>query len=138
MSATDDLEQKIGNHLLRTAPWTKPGAIWIGLYTVMPNDAGAGGTEVSTTSTGYGRIQHGPGDASWAVNVGANTVFSNLGVVQFGAPIDNWGTIVGWGAFLTETGGTVQVYGSLTQNVIVQISDPAPAFAEGALTVTVA
>jgi hypothetical protein len=100
----------------------------------MPDDTG-GGTEVSTTATGYARIKHGPADASWTVPT-TTGIFSNIGVVQFGNPIDDWGTIVGFGLHSAVTGGTLFVYGELDDLVLVENLDPAPAFAEGALTVT--
>ena len=136
MSATDWLEVQIGTHLLRTSPWTKPTAVWVSLFTTIPADDGTGGTEVSIISTGYGRVQHGPGDAQWSVPTGTG-VFSNLGVVQFGSPIDTWGSITSIGLWSAATGGTLYAKGALGTNVQVNSGDPAPAFAAGAISVTI-
>ena len=135
MSASDYLEVQIGTHLLRTASWTKPTTVYVALFITPPNEDGTGGTEVGT-SRGYVRIQHGPSDATWTAPT-TSGIFANIGVVQFGSPITtNWGTIQAFGLYSAETGGNLLAFGNLTGNVTVNIGDPAPAFADGALTVT--
>lgn len=134
MSASDYLEVQIGTHLLRTASWTKPSTVFVALFTTIPNDDGTGGTEVS--GTGYARIQHGPSDATWTAPT-TSGVFANIGVVQFGSPTANWGTITSFGLYSAVTGGNLLAKGALTGNVTVNSGDPAPAFADGALTVTI-
>lgn len=134
MSASDYLEVQIGTHLLRTSSWTKPSAIYVALFTTIPNDDGTGGTEVS--GTGYARIQHGPSDATWTAPT-TSGIFSNIGVIQYGSPTANWGTITAFGLYSAVSGGNLFAKGSLTGNVTVNSGDPAPAFADGALTVTI-
>lgn len=58
----------------------------VALYTVEPNDEGVGGTEV--TGGGYSRVAH----ASW--NAAASGIKTNNGVIDFGDPTADWGTIV--------------------------------------------
>lgn len=138
MSATDYLEVQIGTHLLRTGSWTKPSAIWVALFTTIPNDDGTGGVEVGG-SRGYARIQHGPSDATWTAPT-TSGIFANIGVIQFGAPITtNWGTITSFGLYNASTGGDLLAKGLFTggTTVIVNVGDPAPAFADGTLTVTI-
>lgn len=134
MSASDYLEVQIGTHLLRTSSWTKPSAIYVALFTTIPNDDGTGGTEVS--GTGYARIQHGPSDATWTAPT-TSGIFANIGVIQYGSPTANWGTITAFGLYSAVSGGNLFAKGSLTGNVTVNSGDPAPAFADGALTVTI-
>lgn len=134
MSASDYLEVQIGTHLLRTASWTKPTTIYVALFITAPADDGTGGTEVS--GTGYARIQHGPSDATWTAPT-TSGIFANIGVVQFGSPTANWGTITAFGLYSAVTGGNLLAFGDLTGNVTVNSGDPAPAFADGALTVTI-
>jgi hypothetical protein len=134
MSATDWLEGQIGTHLLRTSSWTKPTDVYVALFTTIPDDDGTNGVEV--TGTGYARIKHGPADDKWAAPVSGNGVFSNIGVIQFGSPTANWGTVTSIGLFSAVTGGTLYAKGALGTNVTVNSGDPAPAFAEGTLTVT--
>lgn len=136
MSASDYLEVQIGTHLLRTASWTKPTTVYVALFTTVPNDDGTGGTEVGG-SRGYARIQHGPSDATWTAPT-TSGIFSNIGSVQFGSPITtNWGTIQGFGLYDAVTAGNLLAKGTLTGSVVINAGDPAPAFAEGALTVTI-
>lgn len=135
MSASDFLEGEIGKHLLRTGSWTKPAAIYVALFTTIPNDAGSGGVEV--TGSGYARIQHGPLDTKWAAPVAGNGVFANIGVVQFGAPTTNWGTVTAFGLYDAVTGGNLLAKGSLATNVTINSGDPAPAFADGTVSVTI-
>lgn len=136
MSATDYLEVQVGTHLLRTASWAKPTAIFVALFTTIPNDDGTGGTEVSTSGTAYVREQHGPSDATWTAPTSSG-VFANIGVVQFPSPTANWGTVTAFGLYSAETGGTLYAKGALTSSVVINSGDPAPAFADGALTVTI-
>jgi hypothetical protein len=135
-NATNTLEELIGDHLLRTATWTKPSAIYVGLFTTMPNDAGASGVEV--TGGSYARIQCGPGDAYWAGPAGGNGVYSNTDVVQFAEPSASWGTILGYGLFSAASSGTLYISKAFATSIAVSVGDPAPAFAVGAITVTIA
>ncbi len=136
MSASDYLEVQIGTHLLRTSSWTKPSAIYVALFTTVPDDDGTNGAEVGE-SRGYVRIQHGPSDATWTAPT-TSGVFANIGAVQFDSPITtNWGTIKGFGLYDAETEGHLLAKGNLSSEVIVNIGDPAPAFADGDLTVTI-
>lgn len=45
-SATDTLEAAIINHFFRGSTQSSPASIYLGLYTVTPNEAGSGGSEV--------------------------------------------------------------------------------------------
>ena len=135
-NATNTLEELIGDHLFRTATWTKPSAIYVGLFTTMPDDAGASGVEV--TGGSYARIQCGPGDAYWTGPAGGNGVYSNTNLVQFAEPSANWGTILGYGLFSAASSGTLYISKAFTTPVTVSVGDPAPAFAAGAITVTIA
>ena len=135
-SASNYLEEEAGKHLLRTGSWTKPSAIYVALFVTAPGEDGTGGTEV--TGTGYARVLHGPSDATWAAPVGGNGQFSNLGAVQFGSPTANWGTISAFGLYDAITSGNLLIVNTLTASVVVNSGDPAPAFAEGTLVVTIA
>ena len=136
-AASNYLEEEIGKHLLRTGSWTKPTEIWVALFTTLPAEDGTGGTEVSTSATNYGRVQHGPSDATWAAPVGGNGQFSNLGTITFGTPSDDWGTVVGFGLYDDETSGNLLVAASLVLPVVVNDGDAAPEFAEGYLKITI-
>lgn len=135
-NATNTLEELIGDHLLRTATWTKPSAIYVGLFTTMPNDAGASGVEV--TGGSYARVQCGPGDAYWTGPAGGDGVYSNTDIVQFAEPSAGWGTILGYGLFSAASSGTLYISKEFSSSITVSVGDPAPAFAVDAITVTIA
>lgn len=135
-NASDYLESQVGTHLLRTGSWTKPSAIYVALYTVMPAEAGTGGTEV--TGGSYARVEHGPSDATWSAPVSGNGQFSNIGTVQFPAPTANWGEVVGFGLLDASTGGNYLIGNTFATPITINSGDPVPAFATGGLVVTVA
>lgn len=136
--ASDYLEEQLGTHLLRTGSFTKPSSIWLALFTVKPDDDGTNGTEVSITSTGYGRVQCGPADASWSAPAGGNGKFINLLDFQFGSPSGDWGDIVAFGIYDAETGGNFLIADDLLVPKTISAGDLAPKFAAGDLSITFA
>lgn len=135
-SASNYLEEEIGKHLFRTGSWSKPSELHVALFTAMPAEAGTGGTEV--TGTGYARVQLDPSDSNWAAPAGGNGVFSNAVAIQFGSPAASWGEIVGFGLYDASTSGNYLLGKTFAASVTVDSGDPAPAFAVGQLTVTIA
>lgn len=134
-NASDYLEGQIRAHLFRTASWTKPTALYVGLFTVTPSDSG-GGTEV--TGGSYARVQRDPLDANWTAASSTDGLTDNAAAITFPAPTANWGTIVAFGIFDASTAGNLLVWGPISPSKTVNSSDPAPEFAIGALDVTVA
>lgn len=136
MSAMSDyLENNLVLHLFRTGSFTKPGALWVALYTATPSDAG-GGTEVSGGT--YARVQCGPSDATWNATSGTDGHTDNVAAITFPTPTANWG-VVGWfGIFDNSSGGNLLFWGALTTPKTINNGDPAPYFAAGALDVTLA
>lgn len=135
-NATNTLEELIGDHLLRTATWSKPANIYVGLFTTMPGDDGTGGTEV--TGGSYARVQCGPGDSYWTGPTGGTGAYTNAVVVSFPLPTASWGNVAGYGLFSASSSGTLYISRAFTTPVTVSLGDPAPGFAIGAITVTVA
>lgn len=136
MSATDALEELIGSHFLRTATWSKPSGIYIGLFTVMPEEDGTGGTEV--TGGNYARVQCGPGDAYWTGPTEGNGAYTNADAIQFATPSATWGEILGFGLFSAASSGTLYLSQAFDESVTVSNGDSAPGFASGSLAVTFA
>lgn len=152
---SDFLENKLIDWLFRgqaigitgatAAAGSGPTNLYVGLYTVNPTDTG-GGTEVSTTSTGYGRVTIASSLANWAgtsvstggsVSSGNNGTTSNVSAITFGTPTANWGTITGFGIFDAATGGNLLIWGALTTNKTVNNGDAAPAFSANALSIRI-
>jgi hypothetical protein len=136
-NASNYLEEQIGTHLLRTGSWTKPTEIWVALFTAMPTEAGTDGTEVSSSATGYGRVQLDPSDTNWGGPSDGNGEFANLVIVQYGSPTANWGGLVGFGLYDDEAAGNYLIGNLFDTPTTVVSGDPAPAFKSGQLKITV-
>lgn len=135
-NATNSLEELIGDHLLRTATWSKPATIYVGLFTVMPGEDGTGGTEV--TGGNYARVQCGPGDASWNGPTDGSGAYTNAVLIQFAVPSASWGNVAGYGLFSASSSGTLYMTKAFAAPIAIGLGDPAPAFSIGAITVIVA
>lgn len=132
---SDYLEVELRKHIFRTGSFTKPTALYVGLFTVTPADAG-GGTEV--TGGSYARVQRDPLDANWTAASSTDGLTDNAAAITFPTPSANWGTIVAFGIFDASTVGNLLIWGPITPNKTVNNGDPAPAFAIGALDITFA
>jgi hypothetical protein len=132
---SDYLEVELRKHIFRTGSFTKPSALYIGLYTANPTDAG-GGTEVSGGS--YARVQRDPLDANWTGASSTDGATDNAAVITFPTPSANWGVITGFGIFDASSGGNLLIWGSITPNKTVNNGDPAPNFPTGDLNITFA
>lgn len=74
-------------------------ALYLGLFTATPNDAG-GGTEVSTSGTGYARQAADLDPAAGGARV-------NSSLIQFPTALAAWGTVSHWALFDADTGDMV-------------------------------
>jgi len=121
---TDWMENAVLNTLRGNA--LSFSAVYVGLFTTLPNDNGTGGTEVS-----------GGGYARQAVTFGApsNGSMSNSADITFPLATANWGTIVGFGIFDAATGGNLLYFGSLTTSKSIESGDQLR-FPAGNLTIT--
>lgn len=130
--ASTYLREQVGGHCLRSGSFTKPSEVWVRLWTVMPDNAGGGGTEVSSTATGYTPVQHGPGDTYWATD--NNGGFSNLGTIQFGVPVADWGNVVGVTLHTDDVSGNMLDRYTFPAAITVSNGGQTIAFADGDLT----
>lgn len=142
MSAMSDyLENKIVDHIFRTASFAKPSGLYVALFTAAPADAG-GGAEVSGGS--YARVNLAPADANWTATQGGTSGASsgssghtdNASAITFPSPTANWGTVSHWGIFDASSGGNLLFHGALATPKTVNNGDPAPKFNAGELDVT--
>jgi hypothetical protein len=108
---TDYLENKILDHFLGTTAYTSPAAVYVGLFTVAPSDAG-GGTEV--TGGSYAR-------QAATFTAAASGATSNDTNIDFtGMPA---ATTVAIGIFDASTSGNMLLYGTLTTNKTTDAGD---------------
>jgi hypothetical protein len=106
-------------------------ATHIGLYTTNPDDAGAGGTEVSGGS--YARVAFARNGTNWGSSAaGAPSTIENLLAVTFTTATASWGTVTGWGYFTAASGGSVLFWAALDTSKAVGSGDTAE-FAAGGL-----
>lgn len=108
---TNYLENKLIDHFLGTTTFTKPSAVYVGLFTVSPGEAG-GGTEV--TGGSYAR-------QTATFTAAASGATSNSANIDFtGMPA---ATVVAIGIFDALTSGNMLLYGSLTTNKTTDAGD---------------
>lgn len=129
---TDYLEAALLNHVLRGSTggtaFTQPAAIYIALYTVGPSDTG-GGTEVSSSGTGYARQQ---------VTFGAPSggACANTNDIVFPKSLAAWGTVTHFALLDAASGGNMLYHGPLSASVAVDSSNKKVEFEIGAISVT--
>jgi len=121
------LNNKLLDHILKTAPFSVPSNIYVALYSAAPTAAG-GGSELS--GNGYARKVHNSWDA------GAAGATENTGAITFDpASGGNWLEAVAFGLFDAITGGNFLAWGDLTTPKTVTDGDTAE-FADGALDIS--
>ena len=130
MSKSDYLENKVLDHILGGGDYTRPGTVYISLFTATPNDAG-GGTEV--TGGSYDRVDVTNNATNWpAASGGAK---ANGTAITFPQASANWGTVDEVGVWDASTAGNILYVGSLTTAKTINNGDSAQ-FAIGALDIT--
>ena len=125
-SFSDYTENKVLDHILKTASFTVPTNIYVALYTVAPTDAG-GGTEC--TGGSYARKIHEAWDAA------ASGATENTGAITFVEATASWGTLVAFALFDAITAGNMLAWGDLSVSKAVGSGDTA-SFADGELDIT--
>lgn len=144
-AASDYLENKILDLVLRNRSFSPPAALYVALHTASPGDSASPTNEVSGGS--YARVQHGPSDTTWeatqggtpaAASSGTSGASQNAGTITFPAPTANWGTVTHWSLWDAATGGNMLIHGALAASKAVNNGDPAPVFAAGAIDITLA
>lgn len=133
MSATSDyLENKVLDHILGGADYTRPAIVYLAFYTAAPNDGG-GGTEV--TGGSYAR----PAVTNNATNFpsASGGTKSNGTAIVFPTATAGWGTVTHFGVFDAVTGGNLLFHGALTASKLVEAGDT-PSYPIGAMVFTAA
>lgn len=120
------LHDKLIDHVLKTAPFTVPANIYVGMFSVAPTIAG-GGTEL--TGNGYVRVVHNSWDAASAGHS------ENTGIIEFApATGGDWLEAIALGLFDAITGGNFLGWADLDNFRTVVENDNAE-FADGTLDV---
>jgi len=131
MSFSDFLENELLDHVFGNSAYSAPSNLFIALFTVAPDDAGAGGTEV--TGGSYARKSSTNNTTNWP-NAGAG-LKSNGVVETFVTATASWGTVVAFGIYDAVTSGNLLGSANLTTSKSIGNGDTA-SFAIGLLDIT--
>lgn len=120
-AASNYLENKVLDHVLKNTAYTQPSNLYIGLFTgsALSNlEAGTLSNEVSTSGTAYARKAVTFGNA-------ASGSASNSATVTFDAATADWGTITAIAIMDGATVGADNVlfYGNLTTAKLIENGD---------------
>lgn len=120
-AASNYLENKVLDHVLKNTAYTQPSNLYIGLFTgsALSNlEAGTLSNEVSTSGTAYARKAVTFGNAS-------SGSASNSATVTFDAATADWGTITAIAIMDGATVGSNNVlfYGNLTTAKLIENGD---------------
>ena len=121
-AASNYLENKVLDHVLRNTAFTQPTALYLGLFVNTSGSAAANleeGTltdEVTTSGSAYIRKTIAFGAAS-----GGSA--ANSATVTFDAATANWGTITHVAVMDAETAGNVLFYGAVTTSKTIETGD---------------
>lgn len=126
-SFSDYLENKVLDHIFKTASFTVPTNIYVALSTADPTDAGSGIAEPSGNN--YARAACNTWDAA------SGGVTQNTSTVTFNTPSGSWGAITHFALFDASSAGNMLAYGSLSSTKNIGSGDT-PSFAAGVLQVT--
>ena len=115
MSFSDYLENKILAHPFSGTTFTPASTLYLALYTVAPSDDGTGGTEVSTSGTGYAR------QTVTFTTTGSQS--SNTAAVEYSTATASYGTVVAVGVLDASTSGNLYAVGTLATQKPISTGD---------------
>lgn len=117
MAFSDFLEDKLLKHTFTNTAYTPPTTLYVGLFTAAPSDTG-GGTEISTSSTGYARQT-----ATFSVSGTSPTEANISSAIDFPTATADWGTITHLAVFDASSGGNMLAYSAATTSKTVANGD---------------
>jgi hypothetical protein len=130
---SDVMEARVLNYFRGTAMPAAPSAVYVGLFSSDPTDAGAG-TEVTTTIRPAGRVvaAFGAPTVSGTAQQIANSATVDFGVAAGGA------TVTHFGVFDAASAGNLLWHAPLTGGAQLVATNNEVAFAAGTLTFSLA
>lgn len=119
---TDYTENNLLAFIFRGVAFPAPTAIYVGLFTATPVDAGTGGTEV--TGGAYARQQVTRGTVEWKdPSTATQGETNNVNAITFPVASANWGTILSAGVFDASTAGNLLYFNTLVASKVVNSGD---------------
>lgn len=119
-AASNYLENKVLDHVLRNTAYTQPGNLFVGLFKNNSLTNLEAGTLTDEVSTAGGTLY-----ARKAVTFGAaaSGTATNSATVTFDAAGADWGTVTAIAILDTVTTGNVLFYGNLTTSKLIENGD---------------
>lgn len=110
MSASNDLETKILDHVLGNTTYSPAASLWLALFTGSPAsnlEANNISNEVSTVGTDYAREQI-------TFNAASGNTASNASAFSYNSATANYGTVTYVAVMDAQTSGNVVFYGEVS------------------------
>ena len=123
---TNFSEKKLLDHVLKTASFSPPATVYLGLSTADPTHDGSGWAD--PTYTGYGR------KAITFAAAGSRAI-AQTGAVTFDPCTVGSSTVGWWGIWSAGTGGSLLAYGALAVSKTIVVGNT-PSVATGQVTVS--
>lgn len=144
-AASNYLENKILDHVLKNTSFSQPSGLYLALFTNTSGNAAANleaGTltdEVTTSSSAYSRKNINVNGSSGAFNAASSGSTANTQTVTFDTATANWGTITHVAIMDggTAGAGNVLFYGAVTTSKVIETGDTFQV-SSGNLTVSLA
>jgi hypothetical protein len=128
-AASDYLENKVLDHVLRNTAFTQPTGLWLGLFTADTGlEENTPSAEVSTSATAYAR-------KTISFDAASGGSSSSAATVTFDAATANWGTITHVAVMDAATAGNVLFWGAVTTSKSIESGDTFQV-SQGNLTIT--
>jgi hypothetical protein len=121
-AASNYLENKVLDHVLRVTSYTQPSGLWLALFnntstaTAANLEAGTLTDETSTSGTAYARKS-----VTFAAASGGSSATN--ATVTFDAATASWGTITHVAVMDASTSGNVLFYGAVTTSKTIDSGD---------------
>lgn len=129
-SKSNYLEEKMLDHVLGGPNYTRPGTVYVALFTTAPNDSG-GGVEVSGGS--YARVAVANNETNWPQ--ATSSTKTNGTDIVFPTATAAQGEVVAFGIFDAAVAGNLLYWGTLDTSKVVD-TDDTPIIRAGDLTIT--
>ena len=135
-AASNYLENKVLDHVLRVTSYSQPSGLWLALFnntstaTAANLEAGTLTDETSTSGTAYVR-------KAITFNAASGGSAASAATVTFDAATANWGTITHVAIMDASTSGNVLFYGAVTTSKTIETGDTFQVSA-GNLTISLA
>ena len=137
-AASNYLEKKVLDHVLRVAAFTQPAALYVGLFkSTVDGSTTLANLEAGTISDEVNGGAYARKAISFAAASTSSGQSATDATVTFDEATANWGTITHVAILDASTGGNVLFYGAVTTPKVIESGDTFQ-ITTGSLTITLA